>query len=188
MFHPLRNDFSAFYVVWFQKLAKEMGLESPIEKPSDLLFDYPELLRPCLPDLHFDYLICNSTPLSLQFRAYDEDYFKPLVKELLKRGKRVAITQNFKDMAELRPAASPDAISLTNSLLITPDQGLSMTQIGNLSMRCDCIIGISNGPMWPTYNVWNRNKKRIITMDNGELLNLDGETQALNLMEVFQQL
>lgn len=175
--HPLKNDFSRFYLRWFDKLAKEMGLESPLKTERDLLFDYPALLEPAWPGETFDYLVINSRPCSGQFLAYDRvEYFDPLLNNLVEAGKRVVATQQS-DVAGVR---------------YTPDsrfcQPLTITQIGNLALRCKNIVGVATGPMWPTYSVWAKPEKRVVCLGNGERLNLDGEVQCANLAEVFKEL
>ena len=39
----------------------------------------------------------------------------------------------------------------------TLEMGLSITEIGLLSSFATCILGVPNGPMWPTFNVFNKN-------------------------------
>lgn len=150
--HPLKNDFSRFYIRWFDKLAKEMGLESPLKTERDLLFDYPALLEPAWEGIKpFDYLVLNSRPCSGQFLAYDRvEYFDPLLEQLVDSGKRVAATQ----------------VSEVAGVHYTPEHGnLTLTQIGNLSLRCKNIISVATGPMWPTLNVWAKPEKRLICLD-----------------------
>lgn len=158
--HPLRNDFAGFYVAWFAKLAAEMGLESPIKTPSDLLFDYPKLLQPAW--LHeegtwepeFDYLVINSRPCSGQFMAYDHvNYFDPLIQKLRSAGKSVVVTQD-----------STVAMASGARCTASGENPLTITQIGNLSLRCKNIVAVATGPLWPALNVWSNPEKLIIAI------------------------
>lgn len=167
--HPLRDDYAGFYIQWFEHLAGEMHLESPIKKREDLLFDYPRI-RVRTPLSHwFDVLLINSQPCSGQFRAYDRlDYFDPLIAELHRAGKRLVVTQKSE---------------LTEKIGIpcTRDHGLSITGVGNLSFHCSTIIMVSTGPSWPTFNTWNEasGKLRIVCLDR-EVLNLSSNTVQVN--------
>lgn len=151
--HPLRNDYSNFYVAFFAKLASEMGLESPIKQPSDLLFDYPKLLEPAWPGEEFDYLVINSRPCSGQFMAYDKLlYFDPLIEKLVKAGKRVVVTQDT--------SVCEAWVTSRNWRHDRPE--LSITQIGNLSLRCKNIIAVATSPMFPCMNAWQNPEKRFV--------------------------
>jgi hypothetical protein len=134
--HPKRNEYAAFYIEFFKRLAGRMGLESPIETPADLLFDYPALQKPTALDSPFDFLIVNSTPGSNQFT--DTTGLDGLIGELAARYK-VIVTQ-------------PTAVS---GVLCTQDHGLSVSGIGRLSTFCKYIVMISTGSSWATFNVWN---------------------------------
>lgn len=177
--HPLRNDFSSFYVELFGILSREMGLENPFREPADLWFDYPKLrdgdnTRKILADVsaghagppEFDFLIVNSAPLSGQLRAFrgDPHHLTPLIEELAE-DYRVITTVPVN-----RPPGAPP-------ILCTQDYGLSLTDIGTLSLHCRYLLMVSTGPSWTTFNVWNREtiRLRVILLD-AEQLNLGGNT------------
>jgi hypothetical protein len=182
--HPLRNDFSTFYLELFGILARAMDLESPFNEAADLWFDYPKikfgrnsqpLLRDhCAPRQgvgppEFDFLVVNSVPLSRQLPAFREaQYLTPLIDELAERY-RVVVTNPLQHRAD-RPSGSP-------AIPCTQDYQLSITDIGTLSMHCPYLLMVSTGPSWPTFNVWNREsvKLRLILLDE-EQLNLGGNT------------
>jgi hypothetical protein len=179
--HPRRNDFSCFYLELFGILSRQMGLESPFRQPADLWFDYPKIRegrnsakilgdvsanRPGPPA--FDFLVVNSVPLSNQLRALrDPDHLTPLIEELA-RAYRVIVTN---------PLNRPPSASPGPPIWCTQDYGLSLTDIGTLSLHCPYLLMVSTGPSWPTFNVWNRDtvKLRIILLD-AEQLNLGGNT------------
>lgn len=168
--HEFRNDYTNFYIAWFAKLAAEMGLLSPIMHPANLLFDYPKLLEPAWPGEEFDYLVINSRPCSGQFMAYDKLlYFDPLLDKLVKAGKRVVCTQ----------ATAIEGVKVTS---------LSLTQIGNLSMRCKNIVAVATGPLWPCCNVWANPEKLIICLDCPERNIAPGAIYATSLAAVEKEL
>ena len=152
--HPHRADYALFYLDWFRVLAAEMGLPPLFHWREDLLFDYPSIRDTVLPPVapeSFDVLVINSRPCSGQFRAYDSvDCMDGLIYSLAERW-RVVVTQ---------PTQVP-------GVPCTMDWGLSVTGVGRLSLNCPRIIGVATGPMWPTFNVWNRETvhKRIIGLD-----------------------
>lgn len=168
--HSLKNNFCAFYLNWFGVLATRMGLVSPFSKPNDLLFDYPAIQKPVL-NRHWDFLVINSRPGSGQLRAYESLFsFDPLIARIAAKHKRVACTQ---------PTKVPGVIC-------TSEAGVSITGIGNLSLRCDNIFGVSTGPSWPTFNVWNKDtvKLRLIMVDKEQL---GGLSPQLEQVESFGQ-
>lgn len=177
--HPYRNDYGHFYLDFFAHLAREMGLENPFMRVSDLLFDYPAIKKPTLVGT-FDFLVVNSQPCSGQFRAYDDvNYFDPVIEALLLRGNRVAITQRSPLQEKFN----------TEKLFCTRDHDLSISGVGNISLFTPNIIMVSTGPSWPTFNVWNKEtvKFRCICLDH-ERVNLANHYVARNRDEVFAAL
>ncbi len=153
--HPDRNDFVKFHVeAWFPYLADRMNVENPIKCAKDMLFDYPSIQESLPGDVApFDVMIINSRPGSGQFQSYEEHSFLDIRKRLENRGWSVYMTN-------------------------VPQQfGLSVTQIGHLSLLCHTIVMVSTGPSWPTFNVWNQEsvKNRIILLEP-ERVNLSPNT------------
>jgi hypothetical protein len=192
--HPRRNDFSCFYLELFGILSRQMGLESPFHEPDDLWFDYPRIRdgRNCTKILNdvsvnqpgapaFDFLIVNSLPLSGQLRAFrgDPDHLTPLIEELATRY-RVIVTH---------PVNRPPAESPGPPILCTQDYGLSITDIGTLSLNCPYLLMVSTGPSWTTFNVWNRQtvKLRVILVD-AEQLNFGGNTVQASTREAARMI
>lgn len=187
--HPRQNDFSHFYLELFGILSRQMGLESPFREPADLWFDYPKIRdsRNCeriLSDVGgnqpdrpvFDFLVVNSVPLSNQLRAFrnNPNHLTTLIEELAARY-RVIVTS---------PLSGPPGDPPGPRVWCTQDYGLSLSDIGTLSLHCPYLLMISTGPSWPTFNVWNRDtvKLRVILLDV-EQLNLGGNTVQTNTRE-----
>lgn len=166
--HPLKNDYSAFYVEFFKMFARRMGLESPIKERWDLLLDYPAIRKPVHGVFEsMDVLVVNSQPCSGQARSYDRpEYFDPLIKRLTENKLNVVCTQK----SEWAPC--------------TRDFGLSISGVGGVSLYTPVIIMIATGPSWPTFNIWNRWKValRIIMSDN-EDLNLSQNTHRVRRLD-----
>ncbi len=174
--HALRHDFGSFHLDWFDHLAKEMlGCLSPIHKTSDLLFDFPAMLgtnerregaklaQEC------DFLIVNSQPCSGQFLAFDDVHcMDGLIAEIA-----------------ARHAVCCTAPTKVPNVPCTLDYGFTLADIGWLSRRCRHILGVATGPLWPTFNVWNRDtaQSRVVLIDNGERLDLTFDTFHARTLE-----
>lgn len=164
--HALRNDYSGFYLEFFKYLASRMGLSSPFANREDLLFDYPkiqetvEILRP-----HWDFLVINSQPCSGQF--------------LECRGDTLSLDLTIESLAKKWSVITTQLCSIPG-VPCTQTFGLTISQIGALSLHCDNIVMISTGPSWPTFNIWNKDsvKFRLILADN-EQLNLSKNTMQV---------
>lgn len=153
---PLSGDYAAFYLNFFDGAAHQMGLESPLKVSEDLLFDYPLIRSADVQIEPFDFLIVNSPPMSGQLRAFDAKAMEGLILELANKH-RVVVTERV----NIRGVAC------------TSDYGLSVTGIGNLSLKCHKIIGVATGPLWATFNTSNVNSidLRLILVD-GEQINI----------------
>lgn len=167
--HELKARYAELMLVWFDVLAKRMGLASPFTKPDDLLFDYPALKREQDADkitLHprvlkfvpFDYLVVNSIPMSGQWRGMDEVALNTLIQTLAQRY----------DVVTTRETG-------LNVLATENIPGFTVTNIGQLSLFAKRIIMVSTGPSWPTLNVWTKDTFRIVLQD-GETLGLTPNT------------
>jgi hypothetical protein len=155
--HPLKNDYVAFYIAWFDELAKRMGLENPIKEAQHMLFDYPALLEKTPLDGPFDFLVINSRPMSGQLRNYSD-----LEKTC------TALKKNGFSVISTAPLLGIEC---------TQDYKMSASSIGSLSRQCRFIIMVSTGPSWPTFNIYNQEsvELRIVLLDN-EKLNLAPNT------------
>ena len=127
----------------------------------DLLFEYPALNAPV--PIEFDYLIINALPQSGQLPDFDAQFFKNRVRNLLNEGFSV-ITTNPTGMG-----------------LCTLDHHFTVTDIGVLSNGCKHIEGVATGPMWTTFNIFNKNKvlsRKFYCSDQS--VNLTDNTTTLN--------
>ena len=152
---PLNKNWVNFFLDFSKYISEILGVNNPILSRDDLLFDYPDL-NPINKNINnFDFLIINSTPLSYQIQDFNERYLIDLAAQLIKLGYSVITTH---------------PTGFTKSTL---ELGLSITEVGVLSSFATCILGVPNGPMWPTFNVFNKNliKRRIIWL-SFETLNL----------------
>lgn len=174
----LKGDFSAFHIAWFGHLAQQMGLRTVFEKPTDFLFDYPALQKDVTRRLppgyqleKFDILFINSRPCSGQCMAYDDvNYFDPLIEELARKYCLI-VTQKTN-----LPARSGEY-----GIRCTTETEMTVSEIGALSLRCNYIVGVATGPLWPTFNIWNQHSvtRRLIMLSNGEQLNLGANVRQV---------
>ena len=147
--HPNRFQFGALYIDLFKCLAQRMGLESPLQKTDDLLFDYPAICRDKGLGT-YDVLLVNSQPLSEQFKSYRESDFVDLAGFCRARGLSVITTRKI------------------DGYPCTLDKHLSVTDIANLSLRARYFIAVCTGAMWPSMNVFNQSihQFRVILNDH----------------------
>ena len=169
--HHFQHDYGDFMLSWCKHLARLMGLESPFESISDLLFDYPAL-RAAAPPCYvrkFDFLIVNSPGLSGQSRRLNYDRLDELILNLAERH-RVIVTCP-------RPALL--RIPCTQSF------GYDVTMIGKVSQLVDHVLMVATGPSWPTFNVWNAGglKSRVILVD-AENIQLDPKAVQADTAEL----
>ena len=140
--HPDKLNFGKLYVALFHKMAAQMGLESPIATPDDLLFDYPAIVRKRqFP--RYDVLLINSKPLSEQFKSYNEQDFEALAHDLQARDLRIITTQKIKGFD------------------CTLDQNMSVTDIAHVSVTARYLIAVCTGAMWPSINIYNQGAQQI---------------------------
>ena len=136
--HQNKDQFGALYLDLFAKLSKEMGLSTPFKNTSDLLFDYPAILKKQTRG-NYDVLLINSEPLSDQFKTYNENDFIELVHALKNKGLSVISSKKIEGID------------------CTLDTQCSVTDIANLSLRAKYFIAVCTGAMWPSMNVFNQN-------------------------------
>jgi hypothetical protein len=169
--HPLKNEFCSFYVDFFNQLARKMGLENPIQKPENFLFDYPALIQKTPFDGPFDFLLINSPPLSGQLRGYSN--LSETALRLKSHGYSVIVTHPV------------------DGITCTQDAKMSVTAIGALSRHCRFIIQVSTGPSWPTFNIFNQETVdlRIILLDNEKIemtpntVHVQNESQVIDTLK-----
>jgi hypothetical protein len=183
--HEDRNDFVKFHVEsWFPYLARRMGVENPVMKPEDMLFDYPALKNAKLPPEFgkpFDVLVVNSAPGSGQFQGFDQYELGLLAVKIARKTLKVVATA---EMPNLGTWMLSNTSEWTESPLISSRFNLNCTQIGALSLLCHTILMVSTGPSWPTFNIWNQDsvKLRVILLDS-ERVNLAPHTVHYSKVE-----
>lgn len=143
--HPLKNDYAAFYLAFFDALAAEFGLECPFLEPGDLLFDYPALKH--LRSEPSSWLVINSAPMSNQWSGHDAARLDELIGSL-----RGHVLTTF-------PCRHGQCVR---------DFDMTVSGVGALSLQTRHILMVSTGPSWPTFNVWNRDtvQTRIVLIDH----------------------
>ena len=159
--HPLQHDWVNFHLEWFDHLSNLLELPSPMACREDLLFEYPALNQ--IISEPFDYLIINSPPQSNQLRDYTPEFFNKRVRELSNEGYKVVTTHP------------------TGMVSCTLDWGLDVTGIGSLSNQAKHIEGVATGPMWTTFNIFNKDKvlsRKFYCSDQS--VNLTDNTTTLN--------
>lgn len=166
---PLRWDWSA-YTLWHHgEIARRMGLESPLTRREHLLFDYPALtVAPLSGGWAFQFLIGDSAPCSGQYSEWADHSKRPLdaLIEQLRQNYSVRTTSELKDI------------------------GYSITEIGRLSQFCQHHVMVPNGPFFPCFNTANHHnhagRKRIVLLDNGEVMGLPHITQVATVEGVME--
>ena len=162
-----KGDYASVYIDFFRYLSSRLGLESPIHTASDLLFDYPAILKKRYAGI--DFLVSNSAPMSSQFMGYNPDDFDDLIGKLIGHGYSVVTT-------------APSA----HNVPCTQHNRLSISAIGGLSLNCKYIVGICNGPTWPTFNIWNTESVllRILLLDREQVLIAPNTEHARTMSEL----
>ncbi|QWD13722.1 hypothetical protein G6678_05765 [Polynucleobacter paneuropaeus] len=134
---PLARNWTAFHLDYFNYLSNKLGLKNPISHRDDLLFNFPLLDGPSPINKKFDFLIVNSMPLSGQIAGFDPNFLNVLIKTLVFKGYSVISTH-------------PNGIVES-----TMERGFNLLDIARISNYSKVIIGVPNGPMWLTFNIFN---------------------------------
>jgi hypothetical protein len=152
--HEKKYQFGALYLDLFAKLSKDMGLSTPFKTTSDLLFDYPAIVKK-QPAGRYDVLLINSKPLSEQFKTYNENDFIDLARTLRNKGLSVITSQKMDEFD------------------CTLDTQCSVTDIASLSLRAKYFIAVCTGSMWPSINVFNQDTHQFkIILNDHEIVDI----------------
>lgn len=158
-------------------IAKKLGFESAFDRPEHLLLDYPAL-GPSVSEIDkpwtSEFLIVNSDPKSGQLPAMAQSNSGYLDDLIWKLG------QNHSVMTT-QPS---------RGALCTQSMGHSVSMIGRLSVWCKHHVMVATGPMWPTFSthnhhLWNKDRKRIVILANGEKINLPWIQQVSRVEEAY---
>jgi hypothetical protein len=168
--HENKYQFGALYLDLFAKLSKDMGLSTPFKTTDDLLFDYPAIVTKQTTG-SYDVVLINSTPLSNQFKTYNENDFTALAHILRDKGFSVITSKKI------------------DTFDCTLDTQCSVTDIANISLRAKYFIAVCTGAMWPCINVFNQgtHQFKIIlndheTVDIGKNITMCTDTRLLQDM------
>lgn len=156
--NPKRDDWVAYHLEFFDKLSRDLGIESPLEESRDFLFDYPALAET---DCEIDFLVVNSQPLSSQFPSFDQAQFDGVL--LFLRSKGYAIMTTAPNKHDV-PTTHPRTIS----------------GIGRIKTKY--IFGVATGPMWPTWNVYREPEFRVVLSDR-EFIDISPNTDHATSIE-----
>jgi len=156
---PKDKDQVKFFTQVFDRVAEESGLENPLKKREDWLFDY-FINRDSHPRMTTHWLFVDSQPQSGQFNNQPE-IFDLLEKRIVAKGQSVERTSS---------AIKGDGAMLGPS-------GRSITGWGSYSHYIENILMIATGPCWTTFNAVteSRLKHRIILQGEGMILNYGRE-------------
>lgn len=175
--HHLRWDWSAFTIDHNNHIAKQMGLNTRFSDPSELLLDYPALNPNNVGGSYFyDVLFINSEPGSAQFKPMAEHgsgYFDEIIQRIAKKFSIITTVPVF-------------------GVECTKDSRKSITDIGRLSLTCKHIISVATGPFWATMNTTNNHhrtgRKRVVLLDNGEIIGMPAIEQCATREELIPHL
>lgn len=153
--HPLRNDWAAYHIEFFHKLSAEFGLVSPMCEARDFLMSAPRIASKS----HYpayDCLVINSPPQSNQLKRMGGFDLDRIIQSLMKKGHSV--------------------IATAKNGYNAPVAGLSLMDIGSLSLGCKNIIGVATAPLWPCLNIWNDAAYKLFFLDD-ERVNISPNTE-----------
>jgi hypothetical protein len=172
-------DWLTVYTRWLDVLAERMGLVNPIKTRTDFLFDYPALHRDedrgqmtdqTSPSA--DILVINSAPMSGQASGYDPGVFDRLIYSLRAAGHIVAHTA---------PSSSGNFCTL--------ERKMDVTAIGRLSQTVKAIVGVSTGPKWTTFNIWNQDTVKLrLILCNHERVEMLPTVVSANSLTLFPEI
>lgn len=144
------NDFSEFYIKWFDELATKIGIQNPIKTKDDFLYDYPELTASMDGCARADVIVINSNAKSGQFKNCHESEYTTLIRRLLHN--------NLSVMTTKPTGLCPDST------------GHCTTWIGAVSARAKVIVGASTGPSWPCFNIYNKDELHVLCLDTEDVI------------------
>lgn len=148
--HSKFLDYDIFYLYLFEEISKDLGIENPIKTSEDFLYSNPKINPKFGNKLNlesFDYLIVNSRSRSNQY-AHSEKEFNDLIRRLLRSGKKIVTTRK-----SLYPEAK-----------CTLDFGMSLLDIGQLSLFCNNIIAVNTSPIITCLNEYITDREKILVL------------------------
>jgi len=159
---PIKHSYYDFYMIFFNYISDKVNVINPLISKSDLLVSIA-----CKPDKYqkFDILIVNSTPNSGQFK-YSE---KKLTKII------TTLDENFQVITT----------SKISGINCTIDSGLTLKEIGELSLFCKIVVSISTGPSWAVLNKKNFDSKKpiLILLDESEIVKFNSRSKSTSSLD-----
>jgi ADP-heptose:LPS heptosyltransferase len=149
----INKNFDEMYIRFYEMLSSIINLKNPIDSSYKFLFDNKKLADDVLTDeKKYDFLIINSGGLSGQVKNEQVQIFDKFIANLIKLNIYKIITtaynKNFKAECTL-------------------DYNFNLLQIGQLSKKCENIIGIHTSPFLPCLNIYSIDfLKNILVMQN----------------------
>jgi hypothetical protein len=163
--HHERRHWANFHMQWFERLSSKLGVKNPIRDKSDLLAGFDVLRKPATT---CDVLIINSPPGSGQLPDFNQKIFDRVASNLYHAGLRV-IT--------IEPLGFP--------VPATRDYDLKLHQIGRI--RFNMLIGVDTGPLWPTYNQFQKKEAaRVIIGSTSDIFGLTPTEVTCQTMADFE--
>lgn len=136
--HPL--DIMGYVRRYMNCLGESGGYPNLLPTPESMLCDYPAIENAEVPDDDIDILAINSNPESGQCLEFSNSEFDVLLAVLSTKYRVLAVNPT-------------DAV---------PYGKFTLAQIGKLSTRAPIIMGVANGPMFPTFNIWNKSARHYV--------------------------
>lgn len=130
-------DIMGFVQKYFNRMGEEAGLGQPFPTREDMICDFPAIHSYPIPVPFEGILVINCDPKSGQCPGYSSSEMDSLILKLENAGHSVCAVEKA---------------------------GLSLVQIGALSIFAKLIIGCATGPFWPTLNRWNKDTPRIVML------------------------
>lgn len=162
-----QEDIMGFVRQYMNGFAAEAGIAGAFDQPESMLCGQFSMILEDVPVPAFDILAVNCDPTSGQCPGYSSSEFDGLLLQLRSRGHRVLCT---------------------NPTSASPWNNFTLREIGNLSIRAKTIIAVASGPMWPTWNIWNRNCDRYIFLDPMRLdFGVEGRVRHAGSAEQMRQ-
>lgn len=144
------TDLIPFLIEWFAALAAEIGREPVFRERSDLLADYPAIQSGAMKPI-IDLLVLNCDPQSSQAPAYVPAEMDALLQRL---GEAADRRGRHNTVASVNPTTAKVPVLKTD-----------LSGIGYHSIYARAIAGVANGPIFPTWNVWNKETPRYMILD-----------------------
>jgi len=129
------TDQSKGFLIHWKRVSDIMKIDCPFLNKEDLIYNQIILLEDKIKN-KYDYLFINSTPLSLEYKNFEEEE-QYIIQKIKKLGKTIITSKKIKDIP------------------CTLDFNLSVVNIGQLSKNVKNIIGVNTGPIHLCMNKWS---------------------------------